>query len=120
MGCVFVICWLGVARADGRVDAQEEAVRDRLVSGEEAANLLPADVHERLGSLPDLAQEVLTFRDEARLDFLSFVASAPTERDIAAAALRIDEALPRWASQASDADEAARRQRNGKGLRFEA
>lgn len=118
--CLFLLCWRGVARADGQVDANEEAVRDRLVRGEEAANLLPLALHNRLDSLPDLAQDVLSFGDDDRRSFLGFVASTQSERELAEAALRTDVALPRWIDEASTSDERWNRAANAKGLRLEA
>src|SRR5690242_89869 len=80
---LFLLCWQGVARADGNVDAKEETVRDGLISGEAAQNLLPEHVHNRLDSLPDLAREVLTFDDDDRRAFLAFVASAQSDAELA-------------------------------------
>ena len=88
--CLFFLCWQSVARADGSVDDKEDAVLDRLVGGQEASNLLPVTFHNRFDTGPDLAQEVLTFSDEDRKAFLSFVAVSQNERELAQAALRTD------------------------------
>jgi len=105
--------------ADGTLDKEEEAVRDRLLDGREAENLLPAAVHRRLDSEPELAREVLEFHDEDRRRFLVFVASTSDTRDLAQAALRIDEALPRWVGASENDHERAVRQRNAKGVLLE-
>lgn len=118
--CLFLLCWQGVATADGTIDAKEEAVRDRLVSGEEAQNLLPEHVHNRLNSSADLAAELLSFRDDDRQAFLSFIASAQTDRELAEAALRTEEALPRWINESQTSEEQWYRNANAKGLRLEA
>jgi hypothetical protein len=116
----FLLSWQGVAMADGVVEKQEEAVRESLVSGREAENLLSAAVHNRLSSVPDLAREVLEFHDEDRRAFLVFVASTSDIRELAATALRIDEALPRWVREAQNDHDRGFRERNAKGVRLEA
>lgn len=115
----FLLAWQGVALADGASDKQEEAVRERLVSGGEIDNLLPNAVHHRLASERDLAREVLGFHDEDRRRLLTFVASSSGARELAETALRIDTALPRWAAEAENEHDRGVRQRNGKGVLLE-
>jgi hypothetical protein len=115
----FLLAWQGVAMADGAVDKEEDAIRESLVSGREAQNLLPDSVHNPLSSEVDLAREVLQFQDEDRRRFLTFVASTSDPRTLAEVALRIDEALPRWVRDAENDHERGVRERNSKGVLLE-
>jgi hypothetical protein len=116
----FLLSWQGVAMADGAIDKEEDAIRESLVSGREAENLLPASVHKRLSSEVDLAREVLEFHGEDRRRFLTFVASTSDTRELAETALRIDEALPRWVNEAENNHDRGARERNAKGVLLEA
>lgn len=118
--CLFFLCWQSVARADGTVDENEDAVLDQLVGGQEASNLLPTTFHNRFDTSSDLAQEVLAFPDEDRKAFLSFVATSRDEGELAQAALRTDQVLPLWISDARDSKDEWYRAANAQGLRMEA
>lgn len=93
---LFLICWQSIARADGRVDSDEESARNDLVEGRAIANRLDDQTHAELSANSELAQEVLAFREEDRRAFLTFVASGRWEKEGPSTALQTDAALANW------------------------
>lgn len=112
--CLFGLMYRAAAEADGKVDDKEFAVFEELLDGRAAdSQMLPPRAHVELGSVSDLARQVLN-ADKRRFD--AHLASGGDYK----AAADIEIHLQAFVDRATGPEDWQQRVANARGLIFEA